>query len=65
MSQALNPKAVYTYLPLLQIETQSFLKRMLASPDKFHDNMRRYVFVRFSLISLTYCFRCYPGMPPR
>ncbi|KAH9950732.1 cytochrome P450 [Amylocystis lapponica] len=42
MNQALSVAAVRTYQPLLEIETQQLLKRLLTHPDQFSANVARY-----------------------
>ncbi|GBE84279.1 Multifunctional cytochrome P450 monooxygenase af510 [Sparassis crispa] len=42
MQQALGVSAVRTYQPLLEIETAALLKRLLADPQDYVGNVRRY-----------------------
>ncbi|KAI0772509.1 cytochrome P450 [Trametes elegans] len=42
MQKALGPGAIPTYHPLLEIETQALLKRLLDDPNNFDSHIRRY-----------------------
>ena len=44
MNQALSAAAVRTYAPLLELETQNFLRSMLDTPAHFSANVVRCVF---------------------
>lgn len=43
MTKALGPQAIPTYHPLLAIETQALLKRVMDEPKKFQEHTRRSV----------------------
>ncbi|KAG1736610.1 cytochrome P450 [Suillus paluster] len=42
MQKAFGPAVIPTYHPLMQMETSPFLKRLVSSPLKFQDHIRRY-----------------------
>ncbi|KAI0746722.1 cytochrome P450 [Daedaleopsis nitida] len=42
MTKALGPQAIPAYNPLLEIETQALLKRVMDEPEKFQEHTRRY-----------------------
>ena len=49
MVKALGPSAIPTYHPLLEIETQALLKRLVDEPMAYAAHIRRYVVLHIEL----------------